>query len=190
MRQLSGVTAILILLLGAGWADASIITVSGGDPTTMAEPVVLGNNLTVIAAPGGSLTISGPISQTGPDKSVTLTGDGELLLSGDNTYTGGTTVRGGELDFANPDAVPTIGILAVDRGGTVDLSGLLAPLQVTHSTPEPAALVVWSLLGLGWAWLSVTRRRRHGLSLGRGRAGRRWSPEARAAIHQIIQGRR
>jgi hypothetical protein len=49
------------------------------------------------------------------------------------------------------------------------------------ATPEPATIVVWSLLGASWAGVSVMRRRR--------RSGVRsaWSPETRAAIHSLIE---
>ncbi len=48
--------------------------------------------------------------------------------------------------------------------------------------PEPASLIVWSLLGMGsWLGLRVWRRRR-------GPVGRRpWSPENRTAILEIIE---
>jgi hypothetical protein len=52
---------------------------------------------------------------------------------------------------------------------------------VPDGTPEPATIVVWSLLGMfSWVGARVWRQRR-------GPVGRQsWSPEARQAIHDII----
>jgi hypothetical protein len=48
--------------------------------------------------------------------------------------------------------------------------------------PEPATIIVWSLLGVGsWLGMRVVRRRRGG-PVGR----QPWSPENRQAIHDII----
>ncbi len=157
MRQFTAVTVVLILLLGAGWAGASIITADAGDPVTIAEPIALSSDLTVSAATGSHVTVSGPISGAG--RSVTLTGGGELTLSGNNAYTGGTAVGNGTLDFASPDAVPTTGIISVSRPGSVDLTSRLSGLVARESAvPEPAALLIWSLLGLGCAGFLVARR--------------------------------
>jgi len=52
----------------------------------------------------------------------------------------------------------------------------------TAYIPEPASLIVWSLLGMGsWLGLRVWRRRR--MPVGR----RPWSPENRTAILEIIE---
>ena len=52
---------------------------------------------------------------------VTKLGDGTLILSGSNTYTGGTTVQQGMLQLGNASALGAGG-LAVN-GGTLDLNG-------------------------------------------------------------------
>ncbi len=104
-------------------ASAVALSVSGGNQT-IAVPVALGSNLAVTATTGSSLTVSGSISGTG--QAISFSGGGVLVLSGPDTYTGGTTVSGGTLDFANPAAVPTTGILNVGRSGSVDLTSLLA----------------------------------------------------------------
>ncbi len=99
------------------------------------SPVVLGNNLAVSATAGSSLTISGPVSQANAGTSVTLTGGGTLILSGSNTYTGGTTISGGTLEVANAAALPAKGIINVGRSGTVNLTALL----VLPATAETSA---------------------------------------------------
>jgi hypothetical protein len=45
--------------------------------------------------------------------------------------------------------------------------------------PEPATVIIWSVLGAGWAGLAVVRRRTG--------SRQRWSPEARTAIHSLIE---
>jgi hypothetical protein len=47
--------------------------------------------------------------------------------------------------------------------------------------PEPAAIIVWTLLGAG-SWLGMRVWRRRGGPVGR----QPWSPESREAIHEII----
>ena len=112
------------LTLDNGSAAVSM-SVSGGKHT-IAVPVALASNLAVSVTSGSSLTIAGPISETNPGETVVLSGGGLLVLSGSNTYTGGTTVSGGTLEFASPAAVPTTGILIVGRSGSADLTGLLS----------------------------------------------------------------
>ena len=52
------------------------------------------------------------------------------------------------------------------------------------SAPEPATVVIWSLLGVGsWLGMRVSRRRR--ASIGR----QPWTPATRQAIHEIIARR-
>jgi hypothetical protein len=65
-----------------------------------------------------------------------------------------------------------------------------------YEDPEPATLVVWSLLGLGWLALrrfwggNSGRRGAGGAGANRGKR-REWTPEARRAIMDIVeQGRR
>ncbi len=112
------------LTLSNGTAAVSIAN-SGGNQT-IAVPLVLNADLTVTTTTGSRLTISGPISGTSPGKTVALSGSGLLILSGSNTYTGGTIVSGGTLDFASPAALPKTGILNVGRSGSISLVGLLA----------------------------------------------------------------
>ena len=87
-------------------AGSAQLSNNGGNHA-IAAPVALASNLVVSATTGSSLTISGPISEASPGTSVTLTGGGELILTGTNTYTGGTTVSSGTLDFASPAATPS-----------------------------------------------------------------------------------
>ena len=57
-------------------------------------------------AAGSSLTLSGGIGENSPGMSLTEDGGGLLILSGTNTYTGGTTVDAGTLVLASNTALP------------------------------------------------------------------------------------
>jgi autotransporter-associated beta strand protein len=128
-------------------SGAVSIANSGGNQT-IAAPVVLGSNLSISATTGSSLTVSGPIGETSPGTSVTLSGGGELILSGSNTYTGGTTISGGTLDFASPAALPTTGIINISRPGSVSLLGLLAEIPAGQIVESDDDTVVAPAAGL------------------------------------------
>ena len=82
-------------------------------------------------------------------------------------------ILSGHFDWNSPDWTPT----EVSAEGIADLrvayNRLRPPPQ--SAVPEPATLVIWSVLGAGAAGLGSLRRRRP-----------RWSEESRAAIRQII----
>ena len=71
------------------------------------------------------LVISGPITQdtgisNGGPKSLTMNGNGTLVLSGNNSYTGGTIVNGGTLIFSGAGAYPAGGGLSIQsQGGNI-----------------------------------------------------------------------
>ncbi len=64
-------------------------------------------------------TFSGVISGTG---SVTKMGSNIFVLSGDNTYTGGTTISAGTLKLGNNAGIG-VGSVFVDKNGVLDLYG-------------------------------------------------------------------
>jgi autotransporter-associated beta strand protein len=57
-----------------------------------------------------------------PNQPIAKTGSGTLVLSGDNTYTGGTTVTAGTLSISADDNLGTGGTLALSDGTTLDLT--------------------------------------------------------------------
>ena len=93
-----------------------------------------GNNATTI--------YSGMLSGTG---SLNKTGSGALVLTGYNTYTGGTTVAGGILQFNGDSTVPSGGTIAIQSGAAVALA----------QTGNYSTVTGW--LGSG----KITRLRRH-----------------------------
>jgi len=79
----------------------------------------LGANVTITTATAANnLTIGGVV--TGSSLGITAGGTGNLVLSGANTYTGGTTVNGGTLDLTGSGAYGT-GTFTVN-GGTMSIN--------------------------------------------------------------------
>jgi len=113
----------------------------GGDINTLAsadESVISAglemtwSSLTVNTAQGAAandLVISGTITQYAPagvDRSITKEGDGTLLLTGTNTYAGGTIINGGTLTGTVGVGVPVAqggslgtGDITINTGGTL-----------------------------------------------------------------------
>ena len=74
---------------------SAAINVTAGSPV-IAAPVTLNDNLNIMVAPSTStLAMSGPIS--GATLGVSMSGNGVLVLSGSNTYSGVTSVQSGTL---------------------------------------------------------------------------------------------
>ena len=62
-------------------------------------------------------TCAGNITNAGSSLAITKLGAGTLILSGTNTYGGGTTISGGALQFATTNAMPAAGTTTVSSGG-------------------------------------------------------------------------
>jgi autotransporter-associated beta strand protein len=105
-------------LLKAG-GNASVI--SGGTALTTGGP---GDLVIRTAAAADSLTISSVISATNLG-GVTKSGDGTLILSGSNAYSGVTSVLEGTLQIASTSALgSTADGTTIFGGGTLDVAGL------------------------------------------------------------------
>lgn len=86
---------------------------------TINAPVILGGNNTWETVGTTTLTAAGNISG---GFGLTKQGPGTLILSGSNTYTGGTTVAFGTLQLNSAGALPLGGNVTVS-GGALDIDG-------------------------------------------------------------------
>ncbi len=103
-------------------AQINQLSTSRGDACSV--PLVLSGGLDVSNASANALALSGIISGTGP---ITATGSAasSLILSGANTYTGGTVIDGGRLQF-NSGAVPDTGQITINSAGVLAATGAYA----------------------------------------------------------------
>jgi autotransporter-associated beta strand protein len=112
---------------------SAAITDSGTNSAsnTISAPIVLGSNLNAtVTAASDTLTLSGSISGSG--KSITKNGAGTLIISGANTYSGGTNLNVGTLVAGNSTVVSAgaiqsgpfgTGLLTLGNNTTLDDNG-------------------------------------------------------------------
>lgn len=157
-------------------SDASLpqIIVTGGT-NAIAANLTLTGSLQVSPAATAELTISGNIGDGGNHLPLLLTGPGILILSGTNSYSGGTWVEAGTLIVTNDAALPTGSSLVVGAGGTFVFDSTAggsflasSPLQQAQSAsaveavPEPGTLgLLLAAIGSAAFYLRVSFRRNH-----------------------------
>ncbi|MGA2259221.1 MAG: autotransporter-associated beta strand repeat-containing protein, partial [Thermoguttaceae bacterium] len=134
------------------------IFITGGSNAISAN-IILADNLWISPSAGTTLLISGNVSESTAGQSLTLSGPGTLVLSGSNSYTGGTTVCAGTLKIESSAAIPSDTSLTVGAGGTLVFdpeasyrSPALLLTDTLSSTvspvPEPGTLTLLFLGGL------------------------------------------
>ncbi len=107
------------------------------NPAIVDSSITLAGDLTVTALNGngtGSVTLNGVISETGGAHSITKnnngTGNSRLVLAGNNTYSGGTTINGGTLEVGTGSTSGSLGTgpvinnatLTFNRAGALNVS--------------------------------------------------------------------
>ncbi len=140
--------------MGVTAGTSSIAVLSGNH--SISSAIVLNGNLAVSASAGTTLQVSGNISEATPGTSLTKLGNGTQLLSGADTYSGGTWVEAGTLIAADNEAIPKGSSLYV--GNDLSAFGVAVPTEVpaalamVTAVPEPgtlALLVTVLVAGLG-----------------------------------------
>jgi autotransporter-associated beta strand protein len=97
---------------------------AGSAAQTISANINLGSSQTWEIDSANALLVSGTIANAPSTVDVlTKTGAGELILSGSNTYSGGTTVSAGTLALSAGGSVGSAGVLTVQGTGTFDLVG-------------------------------------------------------------------
>jgi autotransporter-associated beta strand protein len=120
IRSVSGTNSI-----GANITLGTTNVRINSDSGTLTIPTVSGNTFNAIFGGAGNVTVSGAITTT--SGSVTKDGAGTLTLSGNNTYTGTTTLINGTLvanttnSIGNEAATNTF----IFRGGTLQATGTI-----------------------------------------------------------------
>ena len=101
-----------------------------------------------ISGSSDSLSIAGGISNGTAAHGIVKNGLGTLILSGSDTYTGGTTVNGGILEIETADALPAGQAVTINAGGTLIFNPAAAdaPAAPANSAitpaPEPGTLAL------------------------------------------------
>ena len=78
--------------------------------------------------------VDSTLSSSHGNVALTMSGNGELVLAGANTYSGGTSVSGGVLEIAAASALPGSGLVSISGGGRLVLgsgSGIGALLSAS-----------------------------------------------------------
>ena len=90
--------------------------------STYSGPVTLAGNSSVYVNQG-TMTVSGNIGELNSGTVLTKIGTARCVLSGTNTYSGGTQVSAGILQFNASSAIPSTGLITVNSGGVAAVGG-------------------------------------------------------------------
>jgi autotransporter-associated beta strand protein len=133
-----------------------VVSVPSGSPAVSA-PVLLSSDALIDTA--GSLAVSSAISGS---YMLTKLGDGQLILSGMDSYTGGTTVDAGKLILASDHALPNGSDLTVGANASMLFGDVPQAAPVAgdvQAVPEPSTLVLLSVALCGAAVYRRVRAR-------------------------------
>jgi autotransporter-associated beta strand protein len=170
----SGNTSVGYTLSGSGTSTLTLdnsgsgttISIAGGSHIIDA-PAILADNLLVSGSGTLEFSASSSITETNGKRSLTINGAGvTLILSGSDTYSGGTVVTAGTLVLESDSALADGTSLTVGAGGgqlfdpAVAADSLAIPGEQTiPPVPEPGtlALLMASLLMACGAWCRMCR---------------------------------
>jgi fibronectin-binding autotransporter adhesin len=143
LRASNGVTISNSIYVGTTNNQARILGASGASSSvTYSGEIGLGGSpVTIDATNGQTVTISGPITNVFGAGAVVKTNDGLAILSGDNSYSGTTTVTNGTLRIAGSTA------LGSAAGGTIVGSG--ATLELSNNVNVVGEFITLNGTGMG-----------------------------------------
>jgi autotransporter-associated beta strand protein len=104
------------------------VTNASAATQTIAMSITLVGGAATFSSTNGNLSITGNIASAGA-VGIQKTGSGAVILSGNNTYAGGTTVTGGKLIVTSVSALPAGGDL------TIGSAAYFAPAPVVGVAP-------------------------------------------------------
>jgi autotransporter-associated beta strand protein len=125
-----------------------IVVQPGSAAHTISAPIVLGSSQTweIDNSAANPLTISGNISDNAMGFALNKTGTGTLILSGSNSFSGGTNISAGTLQTTAVGALPLNSVLTLN-GGTLDIDGI----SQTVSTLSDGGVSTGSIINSGAA---------------------------------------
>ena len=154
-----------LLVFNNSGSSAQVIVTSGKH--AISAPVSLASNLVISPSSGSTLQISGNIAGTG--ESLTLADAGTLILSGSDTYTGGTVVTAGTLILTSDTAIAEGTSLSIGARATMLFDASMAgesPIVSAATSPravavpEPSALLLLAIAVFGAVVVRGVRGRR------------------------------
>ena len=123
--------------------------------SVFAGNVTLNSSLTISSqsvSPGNALTFSGNIVHGSGTNSLTLTGPGNVVFQGNETYQGATTINNGNLTVGATGSLPSTTTLNINNGlSTVTLSNTAQTLAGLNGSPGSTLLLAYG----GGATLTV-----------------------------------
>jgi autotransporter-associated beta strand protein len=137
-------------------------SISGAGTVTNSNPGTF--SLLTVGGDGTSQTFSGTLQDGAGTLSLDKTGAGTLVLSGTNTYSGGTTVNAGTLVLDSPVAIATGSSLTVGQGASsvfATAGGAVAASQGARveAVPEPGTLALLGASAVGLVWYARRKRK-------------------------------
>jgi fibronectin-binding autotransporter adhesin len=131
------ITGGTLLLVSSGSAGTGAITLGGSgfvdldyaDLINVANSIVIGNGAAQLSlANGGLATQAGVISETNGSQSLVISGSGTLILSGNNTYAGGTNIKSGTVQVsADQNLGNSNGAITVGNNGVLKFGAAFNP---------------------------------------------------------------
>jgi fibronectin-binding autotransporter adhesin len=134
-------SAITSSAIGTGLLTLDGGALKAGGSFTIANAATLTSNAGLIDSEGNIFTLSGNIGGTGPLR-IFNSGGGSVVLSGANTYSGGTLLGSGTLGLGNSSALGT-GTLTVTDGTTLqfETDGLNVANAITFAGGCPTGVL-------------------------------------------------